>query len=325
MAPHLFRQAPTNGADCTHMHLTFVNRLLQRWTHLPGNVRGALWMLLGGVGFTGMSVCIKLAGQTLPIFEIVVLRAVFSLIVISPAIIHARPGFFRTDRTGAHILRSCFGFVGFSTMVLAITHLDLALATTLSFTRTLFMIVLAVLFLGEIVRWRRTAATAVGFIGVVICMHPSAETFNTWTLVEITAALFSAGVTTMIKRLTTTEPPLRILVWAYVLMGAMAIPPAIPSWQAPTFEEYVYVAAMGMFSAWGQSCMVNGLRAGEATAVAPFEYSRLVFASLAGFVLFMEIPTQWTWWGASIIIASTLYIALREAKLRTRKPTSART
>ena len=107
-------------------------------------------------------------------------------------------------------------------------------------------------------------------------------------------------------------------------MGAIAIPPAISSWQAPTFEEFIYVAAMGMFSAWGQSCMVSGLRAGEATAVAPFEYSRLVFASLAGFVLFLEIPTRWTWWGASIIVASTLYIALREAKIGTRKPARTR-
>jgi len=182
-------------------------------------------MLVAGVGFTGMSVCIKLAGRVLPVFEIIVLRALFALVVMSPAILRAEPGFFATTRLGAHVLRSFFGLCGVTTMMLSITHLDLALATTLGFTRTLFMLVLAVLFLGEGVRLRRSAATMVGFAGVVVCVQPGAEGFNPWTLVAVIAALFAAGVTTMIKRLTTTEPPLRILVWSYLLIGAGALLP----------------------------------------------------------------------------------------------------
>ena len=182
--------------------------LVARWSKLPANMRGALWMLLAGTGFTGMTVCIKLAGQTMPIFVIIVLRAAFALVVISPAIVRAERGFFRTTRPGAHILRSVFGVLGISTMMLALTHLDLALATTLSFTRTLFMIVLAAVFLNEIIRWRRTAATVVGFFGVVICIQPGAAGFDPWTLVGVLAALFAGGVTTMVKKLTSTEPPL---------------------------------------------------------------------------------------------------------------------
>ena len=95
--------------------------LVERWSKLPANMRGALWMLLAGTGFTGMAVCIKLAGQTMPIFVIIVLRAAFALVVISPAIARAERGFFRTSRPGAHILRSVFGVLGISTMMLALT------------------------------------------------------------------------------------------------------------------------------------------------------------------------------------------------------------
>ena len=290
--------------------------LQQKWSALPGNMRGALWMLLAGVGFTGMTVSIKLAGATMPVFELIVLRAVVALAVISPLIWRAEQGYFRTTRPGAYLLRSFFGICGVTTMVLSLTHLDLALATTLGFTRTLFMIVLAVMFLGEIVRWRRSAATLVGFMGVVICVQPGAGGFDPWTIVGVIAALFAAGVTTMIKRLTATEPPLRIMVWSYVIMTLMAAAPAMYSWQTPTGQELIYICGMGLFSAWGQSCMVNSLRVGEATAVAPFEYSRLIFAALIGYFLFAEVPSSSTWFGTSLIITSTLYIAWREAAIK---------
>jgi drug/metabolite transporter (DMT)-like permease len=290
--------------------------LQQKWSALPGNMRGALWMLLAGVGFTGMTVSIKLAGATMPVFELIVLRAVVALAVISPLIWRAEQGYFRTTRPGAHLLRSFFGICGVTTMVLSLTHLDLALATTLGFTRTLFMIVLAVMFLGEIVRWRRSAATLMGFMGVVICVQPGAGGFDPWTIVGVIAALFAAGVTTMIKRLTATEPPLRIMVWSYVIMTLMAAAPAMYSWQTPTGQELIYICGMGLFSAWGQSCMVNSLRVGEATAVAPFEYSRLIFAALIGYFLFAEVPSSSTWFGTSLIITSTLYIAWREAAIK---------
>ncbi|MDE0781139.1 MAG: DMT family transporter [Alphaproteobacteria bacterium] len=289
--------------------------LLRRWECLPGNVRGALWMLLAGVGFTGMTVCIKVSAQTIPIFEIMALRAIFALLVISPAILRAPRGFFHTERPGAHVLRSLLGICGITAMMLALAHLDLTLATTLGFTRTLFMILLALLFLGEVIRWRRTLATGIGFLGVVLCIQPGATGFDPWTIVGVVAALFAAGVTTMIKRLTSTEPPLRILVWSYLIIGLIAVLPTAMIWKTPSFGELGIIALMGLFSAWGQTCMVHSLRVGEATAVAPFEYSRLLFAAVIGMLFFAEQPSLQTALGAAVIVGSTLYIAVREARL----------
>lgn len=262
-----------------------------------------------------MTVCIKVSARTMPIFEIVFLRAIFAMLVISPAILRSPSGFFRTERAGAHVLRSLIGICGIATMMLSLAHLDLTLATTLGFTRTLFMILLAVLFLGEVVRWRRTMATCIGFLGVVLCVQPGATGLDPWTIVGVVAALFAAGVTTMIKRLTSTEPPLRILVWSYLIIGFIAAIPTAVIWKTPTFGELGVVALMGLFSAWGQSCMVNSLRVGEATAVAPFEYSRLLFAAAIGMLFFAELPSLQTLLGAALIVGSTLYIAVREARL----------
>lgn len=285
------------------------------WAKLPGNLRGALWILLGSLGFSAMAVCIKLVGQTMQVWEMVALRSAIALAVLSPALWRAGPGVLRSAYPGAHLLRSALGLGGIVSFFFAVTHLELALATTLGFTRTLFVIVLALLFLGERIRWRRTLATLVGFAGVLVCVQPGASSFEPWTLAGLSAALFSAGVAVSVKRLTRTDSPLTIMVWTYLLMGFMAAVPAAFVWHTPSWEELALVAASAVFSTWGQSCMVYGLRAGEATVVTPFEYTRLLYAALFGFLLFGELPASSTWLGGTIIVVATVYIGLRETRL----------
>lgn len=285
-----------------------------RWTRLPGNLRGALWATLAVFFLTGMAASIKLAGQTMDVWQILVLRSAFAMVVVLPLL--AREGFdkVRTRRPGTHLIRSLLGFGGITALVIALQHLDLALVTTLGFTRTLFVIVLAVLLLGETVRWRRWTATAVGFGGVVICLQPGTEAFDPWMLVPLGMALCTAGVNVTIKRLTSTEAPVTILVWSYGVTLSLALVPAILSWRPPTMEELAVIGVMSVCTALGQGCMVLALRAGEATAVTPFEYFRLLWAVLFGFVLFGELPTFAMLGGAALIVASTLYIAMRGAK-----------
>ena len=290
-------------------------QLQQRWHQLPGNTRGAIWTIGAAAGFSLMAVCIKIVGQTLSVWELVVLRTVVAMVVLVPICLRTGLRVFVTRRPGAHLLRSCLGIGGLFSFFLAVTHLDLALATTLGFTRSLFVIVLAVLFLGEVIRWRRSAATLVGFGGVLICLQPGTDTFEPWSLAALSFALFAAGVTTMVKRLTTTEQPPTILLYTYLFMGCLATVPAWFVWRTPNLEELTLVALMGLFSAAGQSCMVKGLQAGEATAITPFEYSRLLFAALLGFFIFAEVPRGMTWLGGGVIIASTLYIGFREARI----------
>jgi drug/metabolite transporter (DMT)-like permease len=293
----------------------YVAPLQARWQALPGNIRGAIWIMLAALWLTGMATAIKLAGKTLSPWQIVLLRAIIALVLVSPAIVRQGGGVLRTNRARIHIMRSVFGFGGIITLTFALTHLNLALATTLGFTRSLFIIVLALIFLGERLNVKRGLATLVGFGGVIICMQPgSAGAFNVWILVGLAAALFAAAVSTTVKNLTRTESPLTILVWSYCVMGSFAAIPAILTWKQPNLHEIGVILVMAVFSTLGQTCMVLGLRAGDATAVAPFDYSRLLYATAAGFLIFSEVPKLATMIGAAIIVASTLYIALQSAK-----------
>lgn len=296
-----------------------LKQLQRRWLQLPGNLRGAAWMLVAMLGLAGMTVTVKYLAQSMSVWELLVLRAAFALMILSPALIRAGPRVLRTGRLRLHVIRSLFGFTGMVALFFALKNLDLALVTTLGFARILFMILVAVLLLGETIRWRRTLATVAGFIGVVICMQPGADDFDPWTLAALAMALMGTGVTTTIKRLTATEAPLTITTYAYLIMGSIALVPALFDWQIPTTDQLLAVVAMAACSAMGQTCVVYALRAGDVTAVTPFEYSRILWAVAFGFLLFAEVPSASTWLGGSIIIGSTLYIGLREARLNRQK------
>jgi drug/metabolite transporter (DMT)-like permease len=301
---------------------TTTAKLQQQWLALSSNTRGTLWIVAACACFGIMAVCVKFAGRTLPVWELLVLRTVFALLFLAPVCYRVGARVLETSAWRVHLVRSALGVGGATSFYFAVAHLDLALVTTLSFTRTLFVIVLAVLFLGESVKWRRSLATLAGFLGVLICIQPGTETFEPWALAALSFALFSAGVTTAVKKLTVTESPLTILLYTYVFMGLMTLGPALFIWHAPSPIELALMAALALFSILGQGCMVHGLRAGEVTALAPVEYVRLLFSALFGYLFFNEIAQSSTWAGAAVIIGSTLYIAVREAQLSRRSADS---
>lgn len=287
-----------------------------RWSGLPGNLRGAVLVLLAGLGFTGMMLCIKVLGREMSSWQIIFLRNLFAMALIVPIVVRQGAGVLSTRRPRMHVLRSVLGMGGVTSLILAITHIELTLATALGFTRILFITLLAMALLGEALRWRRLAATAAGFAGVLICLDLTGARFDPWVFSALGFALFAAGVTISVKELARTEKAATILVWSYSLMGLMAAVPMLFVWTTPSLEQLALIALMGVFTAFAQTCMVHGLRAGEASAVAPFEYARLPYAALFGFLLFQESPALSTLIGSAVIIASTLYIARSEARAR---------
>lgn len=285
------------------------------WLALPGNVRGAFWILAASILFSTMSAAVKTVGARLDIFQIAFFRCLIGLLVILPFMVRAGPHVFKTRRPVLHVVRSLTGLVAMFCGFYAITHLPLADATAITFAKPLFMIVLAVLFLGEIVRWRRWSATVLGFIGVLIMINPGENGLDPAMAAALVGTLCVAVVVVLVKRLSATEAPLTILFTFGLVATAASTVPAIVVWQTPTWPELTLLVLIGSLGASGQFCMIRGFRVGEATAVVPFEYSQLLFAGIFGYVLFANIPTLNTLAGAVLIVASTLYIALREAKL----------
>jgi drug/metabolite transporter (DMT)-like permease len=196
-----------------------------------------------------------------------------------------------------------------------VTHLPLADATALSFTRPLFMIVLAVLFLGEQVRWRRWSATGIGFLGVLVMARPGDGGFDFAAGVAVAATLFVAGVGVMLKRLAATERPETIIFYFTIISSLLSLGPALYVWRPPGWADVAVMAVLGGLGSLGQYLTIRAYRIAEATAVDPVDYARLLLATAFGFALFGELPDSWTLLGALIIVGSTLYITRREARL----------
>src|SRR5260370_34618041 len=185
-------------------------------------------------------------------------------------------------------------------------------STAISFTAPLFMILTAIFMLGEKVRWRRGLATVAGFIGVLVMVRPDSGTLDVAAMGGLFAAFLVALSTTLIKRLSATEEALTILVYFGLFSSILTSIPAYFVWRPLTSDELALLGLVGMLGAVGQFCQVRAYAAGELMAIAPIDYSRLIFAGLMGFLLFAELPDASTLAGAAIIVPSTLYIAYRQ-------------
>ncbi len=292
------------------------------WRRLPPNARGALWMMLGAVFFSVMAVLIKSLGGRLGSPVITHFRALFGLAVVMPFALRYGIGGVKTGRLPLHILRGAIGSCAMMLGFYSLTKLPLADAVALSFTRPFFLIILAVLFLGEVVRIRRWSATAVGFIGVLVMMRPTGE-IEIATFAAISGAFLVAVAIVCVKKLSTTERPSVLLFYFGVISCLTTLGPAAYHWVTPTGLEFAALIAVGATAATGQACVVRGLAVGDATAVAPFDYTRLLFAAAFGYLVFGEVPDAWMWTGAAIVVAASVYIAQREIRLGRRDTATA--
>src|SRR5271169_6294551 len=286
------------------------------WEALPLAVRAVLLMVTGCLLFSIMGALVKLLGQQLDSFQIAFFRCFFGFVAILPFVL-LKPGrhALRTTHFYGHFLRGALGVAAIVAGFYATTRLPLTDSTAISFTAPLFMILTAIFLLGEKVRWRRGLATVAGFIGVLVMVRPNRGTLDLGAMVGLFAAFLGALSTTLIKRLSATEEALTILVYFGLFSSILTAIPAYFVWRPLTGDELALLALVGALGAVGQFCQVRAFAAGELMAVAPIDYSRLLFAGIIGFLLFAELPDRYTLVGAAIIVGSTLYIAYREAHL----------
>jgi drug/metabolite transporter (DMT)-like permease len=284
------------------------------------NMRGAAWMIASAVCFAVSTVGIKKIGGQVPSSEIVFLRCLAGMLLVLPPLMKQGLGVFRTDRPGLHVIRVVCSTVSMIAAYYAITHLPLATAVSLNFTRPLFMIIVAMIFLGEVVRWRRGIATVIGFIGVVVMLGPSDLAFEPAALAALGGALAVSGALAVIRQQAAIEGPMTLFVWFTTGTTLLAFFPAMLDWKTPTGEEWAYLVGIGLTSSVGQFLLIKAFMHGEATVMNPIDYSQIVLAAVFGYFVFGEIPSIWTALGAAIIVSSTIYILFRAAKVSKRLP-----
>jgi len=279
----------------------------RRWVTLPGNVQGSLIVLLASLISVLMTSLIKYVGQSIPVVEILFIRQILVVVIISPVILKNIDAVFKTKVFRFHVLRGSLSVIAMLTGFTAVVHLPLAEVTAISFVRTLFTTILAILFLKEVVGVRRWSSVIVGFIGVLIIVRPEPENINTYALLAIASAFFVSGINIIMRKLSQIENPSTIMAYQSIIVTLALSGPAIYLWVMPTWDEAFFIVVIGGLMSVMQWFFIQAFKVGEAAAIAPMEYSRLLYAAIIGIVFFAEVPTLWTLTGAGIIIASTLY------------------
>jgi drug/metabolite transporter (DMT)-like permease len=272
-------------------------------------------MLISALGFTVMTMLIKYLGDEYDPALQAFYRQAAGLLVLLPLMIRDPVGSFRTTRMGILLFRSAVGVVGMIMSFYAYQKMPLADANALSFTRTLWLVPLAALVLHEKVGPVRIAATIVGFAGALVMIRPTgAETFTLPALAALGSAFLFALTITGMKIMTRDHSSTVLVMWAAVLGLIFTLPPALFVWQWPSPDDLFLLCLMGVLGTITQWSYIKGMSEGDAAAMAPIDYTRLIFAVVLGYLLFSEIPSVLTMVGAAIIIASTLYITIREAR-----------
>lgn len=222
----------------------------------------------------------------------------------------------RTKRVWTHVSRMALGVTSMGLNFLAFILLPLAEATAIGFTVPIFATVLAALVLGEPTGKWRWGAVAAGFAGVLLIVQPGGGGVpGTGALVAIVAALLTASVTIIIRRLGATEKASTTVFWfafsSLVPLGALMLRYA----SMHDGQTWAILAGLALVGGVAQLTLTGALRLAPVALVMPMDYTSLLWATLLGLWIFGELPTPWVWAGAPIIIASGLVIVWREHRL----------
>jgi drug/metabolite transporter (DMT)-like permease len=256
----------------------------------------------------------KYLTRELPAVEIAWIRfAVFALIML-PAIL-LRPGgsnVLRSARPGIQVLRGLGLVMSSLFFIWGLRYLPIADASATAFIAPAFVTGLSIIVLGEKVGVRRWLATIVGLIGVVIVVRPGTSAFHPAAIFPIVSALGWAGALVLTRQISGVDRPVTTMAWS-ALVGFVVLSLMVPFfWVTPTLQQILIAVCIGISSTAGHWIVVLAYRHGDASVLAPFTYSQLVWVSILGFMMFAEIPDLWTVLGAAVIISSGLYIAHRE-------------
>ena len=274
-------------------------------------------MLASAFTFTAMTTLIKYLGAEYSPALQTFYRQAAALAVLAPIIARDPIGAFRTNRPGILLFRSLAGTLGMILAFWAFQEIPLAEANALSFTRTLWIVPLAISVLREHVGPWRIGATVIGFLGVLLILQPAVASNLGWPALAALASAFLFALTiTGMKVMSRDHPVLTLTVWSAALGLVLAAPMALLEWRWPTPFDLFLLCSMGVCGLVNQFCYIKGMSIGDAAAMAPIDYTRLIFALVIGFLGFHEVPNLVTLMGAAIVIVSTLFITLREARLR---------
>lgn len=269
--------------------------------------------MLGGFCFAIQDAGIKWLSADLAVLQILFLRSLFGLVLLGASTPLTRETVsFNVSRPWLLALRTVINILSWILFFYSLKYLPLATAVALFFSFPLFLAIVSVPLLGEKVGLRRSLAIVVGFVGVLLITNPTGG-ISAPALMMLGAALGWALAASMTRILGERENTTTILF--YTLLG-FALLLAIPQywvWRSPSLEEYLLMFAVACFGVIAQFAVTKAYAIASPSLIAPFEYTALIWAAILGYLLWQDVPGVLAITGATLIIASGIYIIHREA------------
>lgn len=273
----------------------------------PSKSMAALWM----AGWLALMLTITVAGREalheLNVFQLMLIRSVIGLILLSPMIYRAGGlAVMKTKRLPQHLGRNTIHFGAQLGWFYALTLIPIGQVVAIEFTMPIWTAILAAVFLGERMTIWKFAAILLGMVGVVMIVRPAAGEINPGQLIALAAAVGFGVSIAIVKSLTRTEQTLTIIVYMLAVQTAGSLLPALYVWQWPSLTVWgwgVVVAFSGTFSHY---CMARALLYADATVVVPMDFLRVPLTALAGWLLYSERLDAFTVLGAVLILAGNL-------------------
>jgi drug/metabolite transporter (DMT)-like permease len=270
-------------------------------------------MVAAALSFSVMSVFVKLAARRLPVGEVVLFRALFSLSA-SYLMLRAAGMSPWGKRRGLLLARGAVGYLALHCVYYSVSRLPLADATTIQFFHPVVTAAIASVALGERLSPRLGTAMAVGLAGVVLVARPE-TLFGAGTalptfplMVGLTGAVLTAAAYVIVRSLAATEPPLVIVFYFPLVAVPGSLPFVLEDPVVPAGFEWLYLVGVGIFSQAGQVYLTRGFERETAARGTALSYLHVLFAAGWGLAIFGETPTTWTLLGAALILASALWV-----------------
>jgi drug/metabolite transporter (DMT)-like permease len=279
------------------------------------NRRGILALVAGMAAFSVNDVMMKFVTLRFPIGEVMFIRGIMTVALMGAAVIAL--GYVRQVRfalTGRIILRSIFEATAVVCFVVALVHMKLADLSAVFLVAPLLLTALSVWFYQEIVGWRRWVAIAVGFAGTLFIVKPTPAAFDVWALFGLAAALGSALRDLVTRRIDPHVPTIIIALMALIAVTLMGLLMGFfEEWRPMPASDVLCLAVAAIFVGIAFCLMVIAFRGADTGVVAPFRYAFLLWAMLAGYLAFGEVPDRWAFVGGALVVGSGLYALRREA------------
>lgn len=275
---------------------------------------GIGWFLLSCLSFALMASIVKLtANEGASSFTMIFMRNVIAVLLLWPIAKFIRPVKPVIINKKLFFLRCFVGFIGMLLMFYSVSLLKVNNFVALSFTIPIFASIGAVFILGEKMGWHRRLAILVGFVGMLIAAQPNGEILGFGLYVCLGFCILTAGTLLMVKKLSANEDNFSMIYFLHLWMGLMSMPLIFFTYSEINSEVIYYCVGIALTSIIAHFGLTRAYSYVPITVLTPFEFSRIIMASIFAYLLLGEIPSDESYIGAAIIIASTTYIVHREA------------